>query len=318
MSIKPNNDKSIKIALTFTLILVVTIAFVLASCFSKSNIGLYPETIINQVQNQSSFPASVIGVNETMGLNATNSYFNQTSEPVTKDSVVPDILNSSFFKQPDQVRFLHSVPNSPYVPLTAVPSSLDESKFITYTYGCGYSVQQPDSNQFIFSFPDNTSYGQISGSDALTLNTFEIQKINFDATFNTPKISALGFDEMAIFATSDTNTYKGTEFGIRMDLKDGFIYGYVQEPNGNCGEVNFMMLELTLNDGLKHQYTLIVLGSEVSFWIDGIDYGFLNFPNNTDYAGLSFSIVAAVHRFTDDWDSIGDNMIMENFSLNYN
>jgi len=316
MVIKPNINKSIDIALTFALISVVTIAFVLTSCFSKSNIGLYPDTIISQVQNQSSFPASVTGANETIGLNSTNSYYTQTSEPVTKDYVAPDILNSSFFKKPDRVRFLSSVPNSPYVPLTAVPMSLDESKFITYTYGCGYSVQQSDLNQFIFSFPDNTSYGQISGSDALTLNTFEIQKIDFDATFNTPKNSALGFDEMAIFATSDTNTYKGTEFGIRIDLKDGFIYGYVQEPNENFDDVNFKMLELTSNDGVMHHYTLIVLGSEVSFWIDGTDYGYLNFSSGTEYSSLSFSICATIHRFTDNWDSEGDYMIVKNFTLN--
>ena len=108
---------------------------------------------------------------------------------------------------------------------------------------------------------------------------------------------------MAIFATSDTNTYKGTEFGIRIDLKDGFIYGYVQEPNENFGDVDFKMLELTSNDGIMHHYTLIVLGSEVSFWIDGTDYGYLNFSSGTDYSSLNFSICATIHRFTDNWDS---------------
>ena len=148
------------------------------------------------------------------------------------------------------------------------------------------------------------------------MNTYEIQKIDFDAAFITPKISAFGFDEMVIFAASDTTTYKGVEFGIRLDLNDGFIYGYNQEPNGNYGEVNFQMLKLMANDGIMHHYTLIMLGSEVSFCIDGVDYGVLNFPSNTDYSSLSFSILAVVHRFADDWDSVGDNMIVENFSLN--
>ncbi len=66
------------------------------------------------------------------------------------------------------------------------------------------------------------------------------------------------------------------------------------------------MLQLIPNDGIMHHYTLIMSGSEVSFFIDGINYGYLNFPSNTDYSNLNFSICAVVHRFTDDWDSSGD------------
>ncbi len=198
---------------------------------------------------------------------------------------------------------------------TVFSISLDASNFVTYTYG-GYPVQQPDLTQFIFSFPNNTNQGQLAGSDALSVNNFTIQKMDFDTTFVTPQINAVGFDEMVIFATSDTSTYKGTEFGVRMDLKDGFIYGYIQEPNGNNGDVNFLMLALMPNDGIMHHYALIMLGSEVSFSIDGTSYGYMTFPSNTNYASLSFSILAVVHRFTDQWDSNGDNMTAGNFSLN--
>ena len=121
---------------------------------------------------------------------------------------------------------------------------------------------------------------------------------------------------MAIFGTSNTITYKGTEFGIRMDLKDGLIYGYVQEQNDSFGDVNFLMQELLPNDGIMHHYTLIMLGSGVSFLIDGLNYGNLNFPSNTDYSSFSFSICAVVHRFTDGWNSSGDSMITGNFTLN--
>jgi hypothetical protein len=141
---------------------------------------------------------------------------------------------------------------------------LDTLNFTTYTYG-GYSVQQPDPNQFVFSFPDNTNQDQLAGSDAITLGAFAIQKMDFDAAFVAPTISALGFDEMVIFAASDTSTYKGTEFGIRLDLSNGFIYGYIQEPNSNYGDVNFLMQNLTPNDGMLHHYTITVKGSEVSF-----------------------------------------------------
>lgn len=148
------------------------------------------------------------------------------------------------------------------------------------------------------------------------MNAFPIQKIDFDVTFIAPKINALGFDEMVIFAASDTTTYKGLEFGIRLDLNDGFVYGYNQEPNGNYGEVNFQMLKLTPNDGIIHHYSLILINSEVSFYIDGVYYGYLSFPSNIDSSTFSFSILAVVHRFTDGWNSIGNNMTVENFLLN--
>jgi len=273
-------NKNASIALTLTLILVVTIASVLTSCFLQSNFRTNTDTIVNQVSKKSDLPISVTDVNETDSLDTANSDNNYSSAPLNTD-----------------------------------PISLDTLKFTTYNYG-GYPVQQPDLTQFVFSFPDNTDQGQIAGSDAITLTTYAIQKIDFDAVFVAPKISALGFDEMVIFAASDTTTYKGTEFGIRLDLNDGFIYGYNQEPNGNNGEVNFQMQQLTPNDEIIHHYTIIMLGSGVSFYIDGIDYGFLNFPSNADYSSLTFSILAVVHRFTDDWDSSGDSMIVENFSLN--
>jgi hypothetical protein len=47
-----------------------------------------------------------------------------------------------------------------------------------------------------------------------------------------------------------------------------------------------------------------------------VDYAYLSFPSNTDYSNLGFSILAVVHRFTDDWNSVGDNMTVENFVLN--
>lgn len=314
MILKAGNNKNTSIALAIALISVVTIAFALASFFAQPNTMLSTEAIINQAPNQSSPSVSVTGINETNSLNATDSVYNSSSTQLNTDPVSLDDLNSITYKQPDLSGFIFSLQN-PFSPLTTDPASLDASKFNTYTYG-GYSVQQPDSTRFIFSFPDSTSQGQIAGSDAITLNAYSIQKIDFDATFIAPKISALGFDEMAIFATSDTNTYKGTEFGIRVDLSDGGIYGYVQEPNGNYEEVDFQMIKFTTNDGIMHHFTLIMLGSKVSFYIDGLNYGYLNFPSGTDYSDLTFSILVVVHRFTDDWDSNGDNMIAENFFLN--
>ncbi len=328
MSRTVSDNKNTSLASTITLITLVTIAVLLTGCLSQSSLRVNNETIVNQVPNQLSLPVRVTDINETDSLNVTNSYSNYSSAPIKTDPISLGTSNSTRFKQADLEGFFFSLRHNTdqdqiagsdvtvwISDINEAPVSLDESNFVTYTYG-GYPVQQPDSTQFIFSFPDNTSQSQIAGSDALTWNAYAIQKIDFDAAFIAPKIGALGFDEMVIFATSDTNTYKGTEFGIRLDLSIGCIYGYIQEPNGVYGEVNFQMLALMPNDGTMHHYTLFLLDSGVSFCIDGVGYGYLNFPSNTDYSTLSFSICATVHRFTDYWDSDGDNMVAGNFFLN--
>ena len=76
------------------------------------------------------------------------------------------------------------------------------------------------------------------------------------------------------------------------------------------------MIQLMLNDGIMHHYTVIMSGAAVLFFIDGINYGNLTYPSNSDYSNLNFSICATVHRFTDGWDSTGDSMTAGNFFLN--
>jgi hypothetical protein len=329
MIAKANKNKNKNIALTTALILLIIISLVPASGFFQADLKTNTLLAVDQSLKQSSPSFSIVGINETNSLNAINSYYTFSSMPPNIDSVSMDATSSTLYSRPDMSGFFFIPPNinsrgqmdgsdrinNFYEPPTAIPILLDASKFVTYTYG-GYPVQQLESNKFVFSFPDTTDQGQIAGSDALAWNFYAIQKMDFDAAFIAPKINALGFDEMAIFASSNTSTYKGTEFGVRMDLYDGFIYGYIQEPNGNNGDVNFRMIELMPNDGITHHYTIIVLGSEVSFYIDGLENGYLSFSSNNDYSSLSFSICAVVHRFTDGWDSFGDNMIIGNFSLN--
>jgi hypothetical protein len=311
-----NNRKNTAVALTFLLILLVAAASILTSYYSKSNIKLNTQTIFNQELKQPSPSIIGAGINQTSSLNVTNSYFNSSSAPLVTGPISLNASKSTPFKQADLNQLFFFIRNNPYPPPNPDPISLDASKFSTHTYG-GYSIQQPDPTQLVFSFPDNTNLGQLAGSDALTLDTFPVQKIDFDAAFMTPKIGALGFDEMVVFVTSDTSTYKGTEFGVRMDLKDGFIYGYIQEPDGGYGEVNFQMLNLKPNDGVMHHYTLILsLGSGISFCVDGLYCGYLSFPSSADYSVFNFFVLAVVHRFTDDWDSAGDTMIVENFFLN--
>ena len=308
MIIKAINNRNILVVLTIALILSLTLVSILNNYLSQSNFVVNTDTIANQIPKQSSLSTNVPGINETDRLNATNFYNNNSSAPITTMPIYLETLNDPKNNQPNPPQIFSSSFGMGQI-------SIDALKFSTYTY-CDYPVQQPEAAKLFFSFPDNTNQGQTSGSDAITLGTYAIQTINFDAMFITPKINALGFDEMAIFATSDTTIYKGTEFGIRLDLSDGFIYGYIQEPNGYYGEVNFQMLKLGSNDGMMHHYTLIMQVAEVSFYIDGTNYGYLNFPSSTDYSSLNFSILAVVHRFTSDWDSVGDYMIVENFALN--
>ena len=341
------NNNSI-IALTIAAISLVIIALFITSYFPNSNGRINAVKITNQEPKQSSLPESVAITNETNSLNVTSPFNNNSSAPpktnpnssATLTSTtykVPYLPQPRYFSPPNRYQYLIAesdlaLPinetntetnvsnvgnpnNNTSPPLSFVPILLNATDFITYTYG-GYSVQQENSTHFVFLFPDCTNQGQIAGSDALTLNNFSIQKLEFDAAFKASNISSLGFDEMAIFATSNTDTYKGTEFGIRMGLEDGFIYGYIQEPNESNADVNFNMIQLLPNDGLMHHYTIVMSGSEVSFYIEDIIYSRLDFPSNSDYSNLNFSICAVVHRFSDGWNSNGDSMITGNFSLN--
>ena len=352
MIIKASNNRKTAIVLAIALISLVAISSLLTGFFSQANFRISANTIVNQTPKQSSLSPNLTNITETNSLDAVNSsiafpsmvpissdpsksttysyggytvqhpdptqpfypFYDNTNQGQIIGSGVFPPLSATDFNGTDSLDAANSNNSGSSASITAA-ALLGSLNFTTYTYG-GYSVQQPDPNQLSFSFPDNTSQGQFAGSDAITVGTYIIQKMDFNATFVTPQINATGFDEMVIFAASDTATYKGTEFGVRMDLNDGFIYGYIQEPNGDNGDVNFQMWNLMPNDGLMHHYTLTLLGSGVSFCVDGTNYGYLNFPSKTNYSSLSFSILAVVHRFTDDWDSSGDNMIVENFSLN--
>ena len=292
MTIKASKHRHSSIALTITLILSVTIAFVLSSGFSQSKNRINTEAIIQGLK-QPTLPTSVTSINETNSLNSTNSYSNYSSTPPKKDLVSLDTLNSTVYEHPDMSGFFFLPPDKTQQgQITGSELSLQTNVIninvsvpifvrllrIRYIYiwrlSCLNSQIRPIS---FFPFQIILGQGQVAGSDALAWNFYAIQKLDFDAAFIAPKVSALGFDEMAIFATSNTITYKGTEFGIRMDLKDGLIYGYIQEPNGNNGEVNFRMMDLMPNDGVIHHYTLVMLGTGVSFCIDGIQYGYSEF-----------------------------------------
>lgn len=352
MTIEASANKKTFFALTITLISLLVITSVLTFCSLRPSVSVNTEANINWNPMQSSNETNLTGINEITSVRDTASYYQgRTSSPHTLSTFYPD--NSRFatnrlmeqsnqfsfyfntnidpieiavsdgfdpitvkdIKETESLDIANSSKNDPAENITLASMPFSDINFATYTYG-GYPIQQPEINKFFFSFPDNTNEGQIAGSDAITVETHLIKKMEFNAEFISPNISAQGFDEMVVFAASDTTTYKGVEFGIRMDLCNGFIYGYNQEPNGNYLDVNFKMCQLMPNDGLIHHYSLVMIGSEVTFCIDGTIYGYLDFSSKTDYSSLNFSILAVVHRFTDDWDSTGYTMKVENFTLN--
>lgn len=341
------------VALAIALILFIAVTSALSS-YLQLNLGLNVNAVVSQNPKQTPNPQSTSGNNGTGRLNPADFYNNSSAPnstvPISKDNVKlesyaycrysvypPDIspiysvsentdqgqtpesnstlpTNSTGSTDTNRSNTTDSSNRNSSTLSTPEPVFLQNSNFTTYTYG-GYPVEQADGTQFYFSFPDTTTFGELEGSDAISLDCYSIQKIDFDATFIAPKTDASGFDEMAIFAASNTVTYKGTEFGIRMDLKTGSIYGYIQEPNDVDGDVDFQMIELMRNDGVNHHYSLVASGSEVTFFIDGGDFGHLNFSSGIDCSNFTFSICAVVHRFTDVWDSGGDNMTVGNFSI---
>ena len=326
MTKKANNKKKTALAWTITLISLVTIFSILTTLFLQPTCRINTQTTLNQSPKKSSIPTRLTDLNETTNrMEASNSYINYSLAPNNPTPISLDDPKSSTNKQPDPNQlfysFLHNINhdqtaastatpltsdthanetqslnsnnlnnNDPSAPILTVPTPLDPLNFTTYMYG-GNSDQHSNQGQ-LFSFPNNTDQGKLAGTDAITFGNYVIQKMDFDAEFVTPEINALGFDEMVIFAATDIATYKGIEFGIRLDLGNGYIYGYIQEPNGNYGKVNFQMWKLMLNDGIMHHYTLIMLGSGVSFCIDGSNYGYLNFISKTNYSNLNFSILS--------------------------
>jgi hypothetical protein len=352
MTNKAIHNKKIVLALTIMLISLMAVTSVPAIFFSKPDYGTNTQATSNQSTKQSSISTNQTDPNQTTNtINISSSRNNSsslyiTTTPISADNqktsnkepdptqffstflqnVNQDQMKESIIAQPPTIDITVEEPNnsrnnstvktgSSSAPILRAPTLLYTLNFTTFAYG-GYLDQQPYQRQLFFSFPNNTDQGKLAGEDAITLDSYVFQKMDFDAEFVSPETNALGFDEMVIFAASDTSSYKGTEFGIRLDLSNGYIYGYIQEPNDNYGEVSFQAWEFMLNDGIMHHYTLTILDSGVSFCIDGSNYGYLNFLSKTNYSNLNFSILAVVHRFTDGWDSTGDYMKLENLYLN--
>jgi hypothetical protein len=161
MIVKASKHKNTVIVLTIGLILLVTVAFVLTSSFSKSINRTSTETIITQGQTQPTLPVSGIGNNETNILNVTNSYKNDSFSQFNSNSISPDSLNYTAYKLQDLSGFFVSLADNTNegktaesdstLPVTDPLISLGTSNFVTYTYG-GYPTQQSNDSTQIYFF----------------------------------------------------------------------------------------------------------------------------------------------------------------------
>ena len=131
---KISNNKNGFLALTVTLILLLTITSVLASFFIKPDSRTNTDAIINQPPKQSPLPATDIGKNQTNSSNTTNPPYDDSSKPSTNNPTSFATLTSTTYTPPSRNSFFSLFPNNLYAPVSADPISLDNSKFTTYTY----------------------------------------------------------------------------------------------------------------------------------------------------------------------------------------
>ena len=177
-------------------------------------------------------------------------------------------------------------------------------------------------NGFLIDYPDSIDSGNLSGSDVLSYHNFTTNFFHFDACFNFTVSNAtygVSSNEMAVFVTNNTATYKGLEFGLIACPEDGSINGYVQEGIGSEPAVHFQTVELLDNDRAIHRYGIGVNETSgdwtFTWWLDSVKAASINFDSwvGSDYLMARYRVVACVHRTTADWDDLGSSLFVGNF-----
>jgi len=147
--------------------------------------------------------------------------------------------------------------------------------------------------------------GKLGVNDAVSLRSYALGTLSFLATFvNGTRAQGhpRGFsDELVVFAASDVTTYQGYEFGVRLSLSDGFVYGYWQSPLPTGG-VLFKEHRLFANDGRSHQYSFRLAGGAISYSVDGTQR-LTEFYPTIPISG--FYVVATAHRASEGWSDAG-------------
>ena len=159
---------------------------------------------------------------------------------------------------------------------------------------------------WVLPVPGNTaSGGRLAVDDAVSIASFDLGELTFAATFLNGTITqgkpTAFADELVVFAASDVTSYKGFEFGVRLGLTDGVVYGYWQYPQAGGG-VAFREQPLFPNDGRAHTYSLSLSGSTISYSVDGQRVCVAVYPTLPPRA---FHVITTAHRESSGWSASG-------------
>jgi hypothetical protein len=192
-----------------------------------------------------------------------------------------------------------SVSLTPAPPQTG-PLLLDNSKWITYTYGTGVplTVLSPTSWRWTYP-PTGVTPNTGNGTDLVTPLSYSFNDLTFNAQFYAGGIAnssagAIFGDEMVVFCTNTTTwSEKHWEMGVRFGVNDNIVYGYVEDDfAGTFDQVPL----LSPNDGGTHSYGISTSGAAASFQIDSVTKGSLSISGGATWSQHPQAILAVVHR----------------------
>ncbi|MDE1849588.1 MAG: hypothetical protein KGI00_02550 [Candidatus Micrarchaeota archaeon] len=172
------------------------------------------------------------------------------------------------------------------------------------------------SRKFTLPYPERIAEGRRhSFVDVIGIKPIRISSLEFNATFTAKCGSGYMFDEMVVLAANDISTWDGQEFGIRLRMDNGMIYGYIQDGrhimSGNPNN-HFVDAELIRNDGKAHRYRIRVdregKRDAIGFWVDGKPRNRIVFAPRQEFTKQRYYVVMTTHRWGNGWDSGGSKM----------
>lgn len=185
----------------------------------------------------------------------------------------------------------------PVTEFTAYASCADST--VQPSTGAGLSLSvAPDDPRCPKNFLDAVSTSLIGAG------------LQFQARFAGAAVAPNPFDELVVFATDDTANWTGQEFGVRCSLRDGIVYGYVQDgTHAQDGYAFFGNTPLGSCDGTTHGYSIVVRtfpgGTSIEFYVDGAFDGRVAHMTGVDYTAQRYTVVVTTHRWEGGWDSTG-------------
>ncbi len=196
---------------------------------------------------------------------------------------------------------------SPELPLAVGDSAL----FDTYS-NVNLYPETLTTDSWKITLPSETGGCKPATSRMYTKESYIINELSFTARFDSYKGSTCDWDGFAIFAASDIEKYHGYEFGIRNSLRTAKVEGYIQYPDAKSDKgASQKNVDLMVNDGLAHNFRIIVRGSTVVYLVDGKVKGFLEM--GIQFEGREYSVVALGHRSTDGWEYNNEYMTCGDF-----